>query len=188
MVESLGYATTLEGDPTSIVAAVGRERPDLVLQAHSHQTDLAAMLAALRLDPATADVPVVFVDGPQRPAAYDASGHLTNAFDEDELEALLRQALSPRPDAPKRWADVHLAVRGAFHDYRNLLAALCNYVQVLQHADIGAKLQTLASTQGLEELVLRLESKTDRLRSFALATVDVVVDPGLTRNGRPPPA
>ena len=183
LLEELGH----EAVPTQeqrVGEAAAAEHPDLVLH-RLHGPDGTAIVADLRGRLETFDTPVVFYSSPaELPAAatrYDAWGHLDIPLQRAAVERLLRRVLKPAP--PPEPADaVRRNVRSAFHDYWNLLAALANYVQVLE----GGRKPTPEAEraiQGLDDLMLRLESKTDRLRSFLIGLVDSLE----AEEAQPPP-
>lgn len=167
VVESLGYTAVRVDDPAAILETVAREQPALVLQdLRMPGLTVAGLVASLRSHPATATVPLVFfsasTDVAATAARYDAWGHLAKPFSAAELSHLLRRIAGPPPAAgsPK---DRQREVRDTFHDYWNLLAAMANYVAVLQHM-AALPLEAQAAVRGLDQLMLKLEAKTDRLR------------------------
>jgi CheY-like chemotaxis protein len=177
VVELLGHACVTVSDPADILDAVEREKPDLVLQdLRMPGLNISGLVASLRTNPATADIPLVFFSANEdlatTAARYDAWGYLAKPFGAEELGHLLRQVLGSRQGKPPPDAEfageVRREVRRAFHDQWNLLAALGNYLSILRvlpDLDPRAK----EAVQGLDETFLKLESRTDRLRSFMLA-------------------
>ncbi len=172
VVESLGYQAVPINDPADILEAILHERPDVVLQdLRMPGLNLAGLVASLRTQPETATLPLVFfsanTDVSSIAARYDAWGYLAKPFTADQLASVLHKVLGKTPSpGPRR--DPERDVRDAFHDYWNLLAALANYAALL---DRLGSLPTEARriVDGLEETILKLESKTDRLRASALA-------------------
>jgi len=176
LAESLGHVTVLVTDAQMTLPTIRAQNPDLVLQdLDLAGLNVAALMATLRSDPATADLPVVFFSG--RPelsataAHYDAWGFLPYPFGKRELERLLETALGPASTPLEPVAQVQRNVRSAFHDHWNLLAALGNYVQILDRSP-PASTESALAVRALDELMLKLESKTDRLRTFLLGIVD----------------
>lgn len=168
VVESLGYKAIRVDDPAAILDTVSRESPALLLQdLRMPGLTVAGLVASLRSQPATATVPIVFfsanADVASTAARYDAWGYLPKPFTAQELAHLLRRiAGHPTPESatPK---DRQREVRAAFHDYWNLLAAFTNYITVLQRTP-SLPPEAQAAVKGLDQLLLKLESKTDRLR------------------------
>lgn len=177
VVRHLGHDCITISDPALILDTVERERPDLVLQdLRMPGLNISGLVASLRTNPDTADIPLVFFsaneDVATTAARYDAWGYLAKPFGPEELDHLLRQVLGARrgaeaPDAEFA-VEVRREVRRAFHDYWNLLAALGNYLAVLSRcSDLDDEARK--ALHGLDETFLKLESRTDRLRSFLLA-------------------
>jgi len=115
------------------------------------------------------------VDVAATAARYDAWGHLAKPFAKEELAHLLEEATgAPRRLRIKGMRDVSRDVSSVFHDYWNLVAALSNYIALLDEAkNLPPALRKYVT--GLDEVVLQLESKTDRLQSFlrgVLASVE----------------
>jgi CheY-like chemotaxis protein len=177
VVRHLGHDCITVSDPAQILDTVEREKPDLVLQdLRMPGLNISGLVASLRTNPATADVPLVFFsaneDVATTAARYDAWGYLAKPFGADELGHLIRQVLSARrgvqpPDAEFA-GEVRREVRRAFHEHWNLLAAFGNYLSILERVpDFDPEARK--ALHGLEETLLKLESRTDRLRSFVLA-------------------
>ncbi|MHB8634657.1 MAG: response regulator [Thermoplasmatota archaeon] len=177
LVEALGYEPVTVGDPAKILEVVEREMPGVILQdLKMPGLNVAGLVAALRLNPPTAEIPLVFFsaggDLAQTAARYDAWGYLAKPFGKEGLAQTLAHAMGP-PSAPPKSAkgsDLKRDVRAIFHDYWNLLAALSNYVLILDETEnLGVAAQR--SVKGLDELVLKLESKTDRLRDYVIGVL-----------------
>lgn len=177
VVRHLGHDCITVSDPAAILDTVERERPDVILQdLRMPGLNISGLVASLRTNPATADVPLVFFsaneDVATTAARYDAWGYLAKPFGADELGHLLRQVLAarrgdPGPDA-ELGMEVRREVRRSFHEHWNLLAAFGNYLSILERAP-GLGAEARDALHGLEETLLKLESRTDRLRSFMLA-------------------
>src|SRR5688572_25195385 len=181
LVDSLGYQAVRVSDPAEILPIVEREQPGLILQdLKMPGLHVAGLVAALRLNPLTAGVPVAFLragsDLPTTSARYDAWGYLPKPFGKQELSRLLQQVLGS-PDAKGGGnavnRDMQKEVRSVFHDYWNLLAALSNYILVLDETP-GLPPEAQKSVKGLDELIMKLESKTDRLSTYIRALVNSV--------------
>lgn len=179
LVESMGYQVTTVRDPGVVLETIERERPGLVLQdLRMGGLNVAALMASLRSNPDTADIPVVFfsanADLPTIAARYDAWGYLAKPFGQEELRRLLGHVLGPGSEhSPRPMPEIRRDVRTAFHDYWNLLAALSNYIQILDKAS-GMPPEAQRAVHGLDEIVLKLESKTDRLRTYLLGIIDLL--------------
>jgi CheY-like chemotaxis protein len=193
LVESMGYHVSTVQDPNEVLETIERERPGLVLQdLRMGGLNVAALMATLRSNPDTADIPVVFfsanADLPMLAARYDAWGYLAKPFGQEELQRLLGQVLGPSDAKTSRpIPEVRREVRATFHDYWNLLAALSNYIQILDKAKVNDT-EAQRAVRGLDELVLKLESKTDRLRAYILGVIDSFEPPGEEEEeARPPP-
>lgn len=170
VVESLGYEAVQISDPAEILATVGSAHPDVILQdLRMPGLNLAGLVASLRSDPATATVPLVFfsanADVGATAARYDAWGYLAKPFTAQELANVLEKVTGALP-TPRR--EPEREVRLAFHEYWNLLAALANYGAVLDRME-GLPPQARLAISGLHDTILKLEAKTDRLRSYAMS-------------------
>lgn len=179
LVETLGYAAIQVSDPGEILEVVEREKPGLILQdLKMPGLNVAGLVAALRLNPRTAEVPLVFFSAggelATTSARYDAWGYLAKPFGKQELAQLLNQVLGAAPSVapkPSSGRDLQREVRAIFHDYWNLLAALSNYILVLDETpNLPATAQK--SVKGLDELIMKLESKTDRLSTYIRTLVN----------------
>lgn len=172
IVESLGYDVVRVSDPAAILETVERVKPAVLLQdLRMPGLTVAGLVASLRSHPATATVPLVFfsahTDLSTTAARYDAWGYLAKPFTPAELGDILQKVAGPPTGLPSGSPrDRDREVKAAFHDYWNLLSALTNYVAVLQHLpDLPPTAQ--AAVRGLDDIVLKLEAKTDRLRALA---------------------
>jgi CheY-like chemotaxis protein len=170
VVESLGYEVTTLADPAEILEIVHREMPAVILQdLHMPGFNLAGLVASLRSDPATATVPLVFFSANSDVAAtaarYDAWGYLSKPFTAHELAGVLAKVTGD-PPGPRR--EPEREVRAVFHDYWNLLAALANYSGILDGME-GLPPQARLAIGGLHDTILKMESKTDRLRTYAMS-------------------
>src|SRR5688572_7184982 len=98
LVGSLGYQALRVSDPAEILPMVEREQPGLILQdLKMPGLNVAGLVAALRLNPHTAEIPLVFFsagrDLSTTSARYDAWGYLAKPFGKQELAQLLGQVL-----------------------------------------------------------------------------------------------
>ncbi|MHB1261128.1 MAG: response regulator [Thermoplasmatota archaeon] len=192
LVQALGYDALQVSDPGAILETVEREQPGIILQdLKMPGLNVAGLVAALRLNPRTAEVPLVFFsagsDLATTAARYDAWGYLAKPFGKQELSRLLNQVLGAPATAPKGapGRDMQREVKAVFHDYWNLLAALSNYILVLGETD-GLPPEARKSVKGLDELILKLESKTDRLSTYIRALVNSLEALPAARAGQPP--
>ena len=191
LVEALGYTASGHNAAGDILDIIEREQPGLVLlEVKAPELNVSGLMAALRSDPALAQLPVAFFSAsfelPALASRHQAWGHLPKPFGYQELARLLERALGP---APRRAAvglaeDVEKEVRTAFREYRNVLASLNNYVLILSRTEELSP-QARQTVTRLEDLILMLEARTDRLRAYILSLL------GPVENVRPigaPPA
>jgi len=177
LIESMGYDVLRLAEPDDVLEVVDREQPDLVLlEVKMPDLNVAGFLAALRSSPRTSRIPVAFFSSSYELASiaarHQAWGHLAKPFGYHELAHLLERALGPPPGRPAAGdaKEVEKEVRAAFREYRNLLGALNNYVTVLdkfEQLDPHAR----SAVGRIEDLVLMLEARTERLRSYILAVL-----------------
>jgi CheY-like chemotaxis protein len=171
----MGYRVLQLAEPDDILEAVEREQPDLVLlEVKMEDLNVAGLLAALRSSPSTSRIPVAFFSASFELASlagrHQAWGYLTKPFGYHELAHLLERALGPAPGRPASGdaKEIEKEVRTAFREYRNLLGALNNYVTVLQRFE-NLDPHAQSALARIEDLVLMLEARTERLRSYILA-------------------
>jgi CheY-like chemotaxis protein len=191
LVQSLGYQPILVSDPGDILSTVEREQPGLILQdLKMPGLNVAGLVAALRLNARTAEVPLVFFsagsDLATTAARYDAWGYLAKPFGKVELSRLLQQVLGSPAVPPEAVAgrEMQREVRAVFHDYWNLLAAVSNYILVLDEST-NMPPEAQKAVKGLDELILKLESKTDRLSTYIRTLVNAM-EAVPTRAGQAP--
>lgn len=175
LVESLGYEPITLSDPAQVLETAEREQPAVLLQdLRMPDLNLSGLVACLRLSPATDEMAIVFAsaieDVSDTAARYDAWGYLAKPFGKDELAEVLEEAIHGEEERPQRDREPRREVRRVFHDQWNLLAALGNYVGVLRDAEnLPPELEQ--SVQGLEQSVLQLEARTERLQSYLMAVL-----------------
>ncbi|MEA3137248.1 MAG: two-component system, NtrC family, response regulator GlrR [Thermoplasmata archaeon] len=175
LIESMGYRVLQLAESDDILEVVDREQPDLVLlEVKMQDLNVAGLLAALRSSPRTSRIPVAFFSASFELASiaarHQAWGHLSKPFGYHELSHLLERALGPPPGktGSQDAREVEKEVRAAFREYRNLLAAVNNYVTVLDKFEaLDPHAKSAVSRVG--DLVLMLEARTERLRSYILA-------------------
>jgi CheY-like chemotaxis protein len=175
LIESMGYDVMRLAESDEILEVVDREQPDLVLlEVKMQDLNVAGLLASLRSSPRTNRIPVAFFSAsfelPSIAARHQAWGYLAKPFGYHELAHLLERALGPPPGklATQDPKVVEKEVRAAFREYRNLLGALNNYVTVLaKFEDLDPHARSAVAR--VEDLVLMLEARTERLRSYILA-------------------
>lgn len=190
VVESLGYEVHTVSDPAEILDTIARVQPDVVLQdLRMPGLNLAGLVASLRTHPGTATLPLVFfsanVDVSSIAARYDAWGHLSKPFTADQLASVLTKVLGKAPAAAVK-RDPEREVRDVFHDHWNLLSALANYAAILDRAGPMTP-EARKAVEGLQDTLLKLESKTDRLRASALAWAGLANAPAANANPANPP-
>lgn len=189
LVEALGYEAIRVSEPGDILDAVEREQPGLILQdLKMPGLNVAGLVAALRLNSRTATIPLVFFsagsDLTTTSARYDAWGYLAKPFGKQELSQLLHQVLGGSSARAPALRDMQREVRVVFHDYWNLLAALSNYILVLDEAQ-GLPPDARKAVKGLEELIMKLESKTDRFSTY-IRTLVTSLETASSRAAQPP--
>lgn len=176
LVESMGYTAIRLSTSSEILDTIEKEKPGVLLQdLKMPGLNISGLVAALRSNPTTAELPIIFFsansDLPGTAARYDAWGYLSKPFAKQDLARLLREAMGGvEPMRPKAGKTLHRDVRGIFHDYWNLLAALSNYVLLLDEATNLPK-GLHKTVRSLDDVVLQLESRTDRLQTYLLALV-----------------
>ncbi|MES2154466.1 MAG: response regulator [bacterium] len=175
VLQSLGYGAATCGQAADILDAIDREHPDIILQdLKMPGLNVSGLVASLRSNPATADIPLVFFSANEdlstTAARYDVWGYISKPFEPAELQHLLLQILgaSPHKTPPPSDRDLQRDLRQTFHDYWNILSALGNYIAVLKAAP-GLIPDAQHAVRGLDDLLLKLETKTDRLRSYLLS-------------------
>lgn len=177
LVEALGYETVRLSEAADVFDAVLKERPALLLQeTQMPGLNVAGLMASLRSEPTTASVPVVFfsaiLDLPQQAQRHQAHAHLAKPFGFQELARILERTVGPPPGRAtfEESQDVEKEVRLAFREYRNLLAAFNNYTTLLDKSKDVAP-HDRAHVERLQDLILMLEARTVRLRSYILALI-----------------
>ncbi len=177
LVESLGYRAVRLSEADGILDEIEREKPDVLLQdLKMPGLNVSGLVAALRSKPSTADIPIVFfsanADVSGTAARLDAWGYLSKPFAKEDLSRLLREAVGgPSPSQPKPVNALRRDVRAVFHDFWNLMSAINNYVVILDEAHELPK-SLRRTVRGLDDVVLQLESKTDRLQTYVLGLVE----------------
>lgn len=177
LIEALGYDVEGLSDAPDILDAVHKHRPTLLLQeTQMPGLNIAGLMASLRSDPTTSNVKVAFFSAVLDLAAtaqrHQAWSHLSKPFGFQELAHLLERALGPPPGkvALEVSRDVEKEIRLAFREYRNLLAALNNYVVLLEKGgDLNPPAK--AAVERVQDLILMMEARTVRLRSYILSLV-----------------
>ncbi len=187
LLESLGYQASCVSDADDALVFAAEHKPDLILHdLRMPGLSLAGMVASLRSHAATAEIPLVFFsahhDLPRTAAKYDAWGYLPKPFTEPQLVAVLDAAIGRRPPGHDEQGDPRRAIQDLFHDYWNTLSAMAITTRTLVRSETVRGDDRRAAVQ-LDELLLKLESKTDRLRASLTAFMDDV-GPGLATQQR----
>lgn len=176
-LESLGYQAIATSEPGSVIEIAERERPGLILQdLRMPGLNLAGLMASLRSNPATEEIPIVFfsahMDVDQMAAKYDAWGFLRKPFTEKELVQILEKALGGWPHERRLTTrdPVHRDIMSVFHDYWNLISALNSYTETLLRSP-SLREGDREIVKGQQEVLMKLEFKTDRLRSYLQAVI-----------------
>lgn len=191
LIEALGYETVRLSEASDIFDTVLQERPALLLQeTQMPGLNVAGLMASLRSEPTTASVPVVFfsaiLDLPQQAQRHQAHAHLAKPFGFQELARILERTVGPPPGRAtfEESQDVEKEVRLAFREYRNLLAAFNNYTTLLEKSkDVGP--HERGHVERLQDLILMLEARTVRLRSYILALIGPPENVALAPKGVP---
>src|SRR5688572_3346285 len=174
LAEGMGYLVLRLAEPDEILETVEREQPDLVLlEVKMPGLNVAGLLAALRSTPSTSRIPIAFFSASYELASiaarHQAWGYLSKPFGYHELARLLERGLGPPPgsQALGDLRQVEAELRTQSRDARNVLAALTKYVTVLSRLELDE--HGRAAVARLEDLVLTLEGRHERLRSYVLA-------------------
>lgn len=178
MVEAFGYDAVTLDDPGEILETVERHQPGIILQdLRMPDLNVAGLVAALRSNPATEEVPLVFFSAsgelPTTAARYDAWGYLPKPFTPEELSGLLERVLGPSSPQMRQWEvrDIRREVRSAFDDHINLLAALSSRIKRLEEEATGDE-RTQRVVDGLKDTLDRLESHTERLHVYIRTLIE----------------
>lgn len=179
LVESLGYEPMTLSDPAEVLETAEQEQPDVLLQdLRMPDLNVSGLIACLRLSPATDDMPIVFVSAAEElstvASRYDAWGYIAKPFGKEELAQVLEEAIHGSDDLHiHAGRDLQREVRRIFHEQWNLLAAVSNYIEVIESSEeLSSDLEP--SVQGLRQTVLQLEARTERLQSYLLTLVSAM--------------
>lgn len=179
LVESLGYEPITLSDPAEVLETAEREQPAVLLQdLKMPDLNVSGLIALLRLSPATDDLPIVFVSASEDVSTaanrYDAWGYLAKPFGKEELGQVLEEAIHGGDELHVRSGrELRAEVRRIFHDQWNLLAAISNYLEVVESSErLGP--EAASSVDGLKQTVLQLEARTERLQSYLLTVLSAV--------------
>lgn len=178
LLRSEGFVVATVGDAARILEVVEAHQPDVLLQdLRMPGLSVAGLVASLRANPATAEIPIVFFSANAELAATSTRlaswGYVAKPFAPEELVRALRAAARPA-ESPLVVAerDVAKEVRTVFHDYWNALCALGTYNAVLRRSDLPEQAARVVAR--LDDLLLQLEARTDHLRSYVNALVTAV--------------
>jgi CheY-like chemotaxis protein len=172
LVNLLHYEAIAVRDPGRVIEIAEAQHPGVILQdLKMRDLNVAGLMASLRSNPKTADIPVIFfsanTDLPAIAAKLDAWGFLPKPFTERELAQVLDRAMHGKQNPAMGDARevVKRELRQMFHDYWNLIAGLNNYAEVLRQSPTLGPLEKKA-VAGIDDIILKVESKTDRMRSY----------------------
>ena len=174
LVQMLGYEAIATDDPAQVMEIAVQEKPQLILQdLKMKDLNLSGYVASLRSNPETANIPLVFFSGRSDLQSiadkYGAWGYLAKPFTEQELGRVLENAMGAS-EAPASRAEAAKEIEAVFNDFWNLLAALASYTKVLaRRDDLPSELK--GAVDGIDESLLKLEAKTERLRAFLRSVV-----------------
>jgi CheY-like chemotaxis protein len=179
VVEALGYEAVRVADHAKVVEVVEREQPGVLLQdLKMPGLNVSGLVAALRLNPRTAHVPIVFVsaggDLATTAASLDAWGYLSKPFGKQALSAVLEQTMGPPPPeppaAPSLGPGFQRELRGVLRESWGVLASLNNaLIRLTSAAPRAPEVQRPVAAMG--DVLLKLESKTDELAILARSLV-----------------
>lgn len=192
LLQALGHETICVSDADEALVRAAAERPDVILHdLRMPDLSLAGMVASLRSHPDTADIPLVFFsahpDLPRTAAKYDAWGYLRKPFAEPELIALLHAAIDGRPAGHDADIDFRRTTQDLFHDFWNTLSAMAITTRTLVRSQ-NVRGDDRRAAEALDDLLLKLESKTDRLRASIVAMLeDLAGEAPRGPKARPPP-
>lgn len=169
VVEGLGYDALTLSEASELPEVAARAHPGVILQdLKMGELNVAGLVAALRSNPETAEIPLVFFSAnanlAHTAARYEAWGVLNKPFQPAELAALLDRALGPPPRTRASAKGARRDLEDAFHDYWNLFAALSSYLEILT-ADDQLPAPERRAVEGIGDVLLKLEARTDRFRA-----------------------
>ncbi len=176
LLSVMGYDPVPLADARKIIEVAARERPDVILQdLRMPNFDLAVTVDGLRRNATTQGIPIVFFsadpDASSKAAEHNVSGVLTKPFQHRELDAILHRVFGDEYIAGRiqEPGQPPPQIGNAFHDFWNEMAAVNNYLAVLQ--------QRLQKYEGgkivvreLEARMLRLAHLVDDIQRQATAT------------------
>lgn len=165
LLELLGYEPVLVSDPGEVLMAARQHQPGLILQdLRMPGINVAGLVASLRSDAGTAEIPIVFfsahTDVATSAGRYDVWGFLRKPFAPHALQRILDQVFKGATAAPR---DAQRAVKDAFHAHWNIMASMANYAHILK---CGPDASGSVAGNAIEDLLLRLEATTDRLHGL----------------------
>lgn len=191
LLEAMGNEVISTADPGDVLPLAMEHQPGLILQdLKMPGINLAGIVAALRSEPSTMHIPLIFfsanADVAETARRYDAWGFLRKPFGAQALAQAVDQAFGGGPEVQ----DPRRELRGAFHEQWNIISALTNYAHMMHlHAPDKA---TMTMAQKLEGQILRLEASMDRLHTYVSNAVETAppaprqaVSPGDLRPPRP---
>lgn len=176
VLDRLGYSSVPFEDAANVPqAALERQPLAILLDLRIPGVNVPGLVAALRSDPNTSSIPIVFFsanpDIAHTASRYGAWGFLAKPFTSNQLGQLLQRAAERRDrgDRPENVAAKREA-RSSFHDYWNTLGALSNYAYLFRQ-DPKLDEEEQRRAKKMEDLVLLLQSQTERLQRYILAMI-----------------
>lgn len=178
VLEDLGYDVVTASDAVDVPELATKEKPDLILQdLKMDDLNLSGLVASLRTDPATAEIPIVFFSGQsdlaRKARRHGVWGWLSKPFTEQELKTVLDRAFGKAATPPgdgTRAKDVRREIRDVLHEQKSTSAALNNYVRLLQKSELTDEQRRVVD--GIETALMKLDAKTEHLRSFLLTVFE----------------
>lgn len=171
VLESLDCEPIPISDAGDVLPMAAEHQPGLILQdLKMPRLNVAGVVAALRSEPATADIPIVFfsanADIATTAKRYNVWGFLRKPFTPAALKQVIDQVFGAKPEIEE---DPRKTIRDVFHEQWNVLASVSNYAHLLRER--GDE-ETQRIAKNLEGQLLRLEATIDRLHVFVSVLAD----------------
>lgn len=187
LLEAMGCKPIPVADPSEVLPLAREHQPGLILQdLRMPQLNVAGLVAALRSDPHTETIPIVFFSANADIAAtaqrYNVWGFLRKPFSAAALEQVVEGVFG----APQNVEDPARRIRDMFHDQWNVMAAMANYAHVLRTQAKDPQMANMA--RDMEGQLLRLEASIDRMHVFITAVANAAPEAAepVSKPARPP--